>query len=448
MKRALYLLSALLLCCAFAVACGSKNKENPGKDPGQKDPVKPSYEPTAAQLEQLSDFVALAIAGDDYCASLESTDTRFTVSTFSGKSCSIDAKFPTVGESDATSGLKNFVVDGQRFAEFHISGETLSLPSDIHQWYNPPLPKNCSSLNILFTGNAFCDDATILLPGMAAAAETDKLCIARILKDGATIADWKDGFESSNWGSYSLWDVNVGEADWPIVIGANSNLKTALVAKAWDVVTIMEDATVAAGWSFNAAAEANFNALLDKIFSTCTTKRPSVVMMLAPSLPSAHEIVQTSFEGDGAKMFKAIVDYGKDVAAKTPVSEFVSICAAQQNLRTTGLIYTSKNELTRDGARIDCGVGCFTAAGAVFCKLIEPALGLKFAENTYRYELSSDEEGQIATAVSDGNIVYCRYAASNAAQYPLQLTDLSSLTPDINGSEIPSVGQDIYNGTL
>ena len=75
-------------------------------------------------------------------------------------------------------------------------------------------------------------------------------------------------------------------------------------------------------------------------------------------------------------------------------------------------------------------------------------MGVKFDQNSYVFEQDSTEEGQIATAVTPANLPLCRYAASNAAFFPLKITDLSSLSPDVNGSAIPGVGSDTYPETL
>ena len=411
-------------------------------DPGPSEPTGP----TAAQLQTVADFVSLAVAGDDYCASLANAGGKFTVTTFSGKSCSIDAEIPIVAEGASTTGLKDYVLDGNRFAEFHLGGETVSLPSDIHSWYNPPLPRGCEHLNVLFTGNAFCDDATILLPGMVAATGSAAVDLGRALKEGAALADWNTNFSTASWCSYGLWTP--ADTDWPIVISANSSFEDALKARAWDVVTIMEDSTLEAGWTYTSAAGQAIDALLGKIFNCCKPKRPTVLLMLAPALPSTHETVVSRFEGSSDKMFEALTAYGKAVTENTGIFDVVSICAAQQNLRTSTLMYASANGLTRDGVRLDCGVGCFTAAGTVFCKILEPCMGFSFDQNSYVYDQASAEEGQIATAVTPANLPLCRYAASNAASFPLKLTDLSSLSPDVNGSAIPDVGRDNYPDTL
>ena len=437
----------LLAVCMLFPACGGKKDTTPDNpSQGQTTPGGGDEGPTAAQIATVSDFVALAIAGDDYCEGLTNEGGRFTVTTFSGKSCAIDAEIPILQEGEATAGKKNYVIDGARFAEFHLSGETLSLPSDIHQWYNPPLPRNCESFSVLFCGNAFCDDATILLPGMLAATNSATLKAGRALKSGAALADWNTNYSTASWCALSVWDAN--QSDWPIVIGNNSSLESAVKSQPWDVITIMEDSCIPAGWSFDAGEEGVLNSLLDKIFRSCTTKRPTVLLMLAPALPSAHETVAQNFEGDGMKMFEALTAWGKAVTDRTCIYDVVSICAAQQNLRTSSLIYSSANELTRDGVRLDCGVGCFTAAGTVFCKIVETCTGFKFAENTYVYELESSTEGEIATPVTSISLPLCRYAASNAALYPFKLTDLSSLSPDINGSEIPDAGRDPYPDIL
>lgn len=441
MKR--FLLFAITL-LPLLYACGGKEKADPQK-PGGKDPDPGGNTQTGlttAQRETVANFVTLAVAGDDYCESLSNEGGKFAMQTFSGKRCSIDAELPILAEGAAAADLKDYVVDGQRFAVFHLGGETISLPSDIHQWYNPPLPRNCEHLSVLFTGNAFCDDATVQLPGMLDAAETAIVEAGRAIREGACLADWNANFSTAAWCSYGLWTAE--EEDWPIIISPNSSLEDAIKARDWDVITIMEDSVSEAGWNFDQTAETNLNSLLDKIFRTCTTKRPTVMLMLAPALPSSHELVVDHFNGESDKMFEALAAYGKAVTDRTSIFDIVSVCAAEQNLRTSTLNFTSTNSLTRDGVRLDCGVGCFTAAGTVFCKIIEPCTGLKFEENTYVYELSSTEEGQIATAVSPVALPLCRYAAVNAAAYPLKITDLAALSPDINTGGIPDVGGDKY----
>ncbi len=446
MKRKLFIATLLV----FALFSCSKKPNPTGND--QPKPVDPVEEngPTAAQLEELSTFIQEAIATDDYCSLLESTEESFTVKTFKGKEYSMPARFDVVEEDFDASSLKNYVVNGKRFAEFNISGDVFNMPSDVKQWFNPSVPVNAASLKILFIGDEYLEDAVELFKDIIDSTGVTSVVAARAIAEGKPLADFATQFDVSSWCKYGE-HVSGSQEPWPIIIGdGNSSVKEAVSAKPWDVIVITESLFASSGIGYEAVAPC-IDAMLSCIFNECRDKRPAVLFMLPQALPSDNEYVVEKFEGSQMKMFEALIDLGKNIIEKTPIYDIVSVAAAIQNLRTSSIAYSSKNDITRDGARIDCGVGCYTTAGLIYCKLVEKSLAgaTPFMENPALYSFSSSTEGEpVCTAVDETNVIYCRYAASKAATYPLQISDLSSLTPTVDSGEIPGVGEEEYPDIL
>jgi len=451
MKRKLLFISSLILAALIAIGC---SKEGAGTDPTPTpgpDPT-PSYEPTSAQLKALSDFITAAYLIDDYCTKLEGTDKSFKVTLFSGKSHSMDAKFPIVAEGGSTSGLKNYVVDGKRYAEFTINGMEIKLPSDIHQWFNPSVPSGMTTMSVLFIGDEYCEDATAILPTLVDSTNVSTFYTGRAIVPQVSLGNLITDFETANWCKYSdYYSKNkYSDPDWSIVMENNSSIKEAVQKVDWNVIVIGTSILSSEGWTYSENVKTQINTLLGNIFTLSDSFRPSVVLMLPCALPAAHQLVIDNFGGSQIAMFNAITGYGSSIAENTPVFDFVSVAAAMQNLRTSSLIYTTKNDLTRDGARIDCGVGCYAASGLLYTKFVEGCMNdvTPLFENKARWPYPSSEEGQISTEVTDGNVIYCRYAASKAATAPFVISDLSSLTPSIGGGEVPGVNDNEYPTVL
>jgi|GEM_PF-759822 hypothetical protein len=388
--------------------------------------------PTKEQLAVLSDFITIAIATDDYCASMESSDSSFTLTTFKEKSVTVPFHLDILPEGSDTKGLENYVIDASRYVQFKLGGETQTLPSDIHQWYNPPLVKGNGEIRILSIGGEFTEDATAMLPEMSAATKENSISVARLLKDGASI---ENVFKNSEF-SYS--EALNGASEWSEA--ETMTITQGLAKQSWDVVTIMENPMSEAGWAFSESTKDGIEQVLDLIFTNCKTHRPAVLLMLGPTLPADSQVVTDNFGANQKTMYDALVSYGQGVIAETGIYDVVSVCTTIQNLRESEVAAASTNGLTCDGIRLDKAAGCFTAAGTVFYKMIEGATGHKYFENSFVPNKSSSEEGKIGVGVSNAFLPICRNAAKYAVESPFEIVDLSLLRTKMPSEELPDVG--------
>lgn len=420
--------AAVILALSAVISCddGWKMPDEP-VDPSEK-----KTGPTDEQLAAISDFVTIAIATDDYLASIESGDESFTITTFSGKSVSVPIHIDVVPEGGSVSGLQNYVIDGARYAEFCLGGETQTLPSDIHQWYNPPLVMGNGTLNALFIGGGSTWDSTMLLPGLIKGSGSTGIRASRLIKDGMTLDDFDISTE------YSLDNSSVDSDKW--AEAGNVTAGEVLAAEPWDVVAIMEDPLKAATGQFDRVAAERIDDIVGDICRTCSKKRPTILMMLPPSFPSQHSSVVENFGGDRNAMDDAITAYGRKVTTETLIFDVIPVGMAIRDARGSELF--AGNELTCDGTGLDRGAGAYIAACTIFCKIIESCTELKLTGNSLTAISGSNEPGQVATSVNTTNLALCRNAAKYAVLSPYEFFNLDSLHSSASGEGLPEVGFD------
>lgn len=418
--------AAVIAACITLAGCNDGWVRPQGTD--GKSEEKPG--PTKEQLEQVSDFITIAIATDDYLSSIVSKADSLILTTISGETLTVPIHIDVIPEGGSTTGLDNYIIDGTRYAEFCLGGVSQSIPSDIHQWYNPPLVKGNGNLNVLFIGGGFTADATDFLPKFIKGSGSTTISLERLTRDEASlddiILDDEFAFNTALSGADSWSDEGA------------ASIRSILRQRDWDVVTIMEDPVKAATGSFDKRTAEKIDSLSGEIFKACTKGRPTLLMMLPPSLPADNQVVVDSFGGDRMAMFEAISDYGRNVTSQTLIFDVVSISAAIQDL--CGADVFVENPMTCDGTRLDRGAGIFTAAGAVFCKIVETCTDLLFIKNTTVSVSGSSEEGRIATSVNNTNLGLCRNAAKYAVLSPFEYFDLNSLHTTAPTEGLPDVG--------
>lgn len=315
------------------------------------------------------------------------------------------------------------VMDCGKYVYYYSGASAVPVASELHEPFNPPLPKDRGLLKVLFVGNSFNVDATAHLPGILAADGTQRIFMGRVYHGGCTLPQYDDNYEADRFCSYRVW--RPGQMDWDGDEEYDTNLKTAVEAEDWDVITIMEYTGNACCWSWTEAEKSHINSLIGRFFEAHPKKRPCVLFMLTQTFAAQSDLVTTYFASDQMKMYETIASFARQVLDETCIDEVIATGTCIQNLRTSSLNADPVQDLSRDGFHLDYGVSRYAAACTVFYTLFEPCLGLDLSGNTYRYAVKLEHSTAHSIPVTDENVAICRYAARAAADHPLTLTDMN-----------------------
>ena len=297
------------------------------------------------------------------------------------------------------------------------------MASEIRERFNPPLPKDRGLLKVLFVGNSFNVDATAHLPGILTADGTQRVLMGRVYHGGCTLPQYDDNYEADRFCSYRTW--RPGEKDWDGDEEYDTNLKYAVEAEDWDVVTFMEYTGNSCCWSWTEEEKGHINSLIDRVFAAHPEKRPTVLFMLTQTFAAQSDLVATYFDSDQMKMYETITDFAQQVLDGTCIDDVIATGTCIQNLRTSSLNDDPVQDLSRDGFHLDYGVSRYAAACTIFYTLFEPCLRLDLSGNTYRYDVKLEHSTAHSIPVTDENVEICRHAAHAAADHPLTFTDMS-----------------------
>lgn len=238
-----------------------------------------------------------------------------------------------------------------------------------------------------------------------------------------TLPQYDDNYEADRFCSYRTW--RPGEKDWDGDEEYDTNLKYAVEAEDWDVVTFMEYTGNSCCWSWTEEEKGHVNSLIDRVFAAHPEKRPTVLFMLTQTFAAQSDLVATYFDSDQMKMYETITDFAQQVLDDTCIDDVIATGTCIQNLRTSSLNDDPVQDLSRDGFHLDYGVSRYAAACTIFYTLFEPCLGLDLSGNTYRYDVKLEYSTAHSIPVTDENVEICRHAAHAAADHPLTLTDMS-----------------------
>ena len=419
-----------------------------------------------ADYSQMYGFVRSAAASGDYCTGISSSSTGLTVTLASGASFTTASSCPLVtmnrsgslssGGTDlgitldvrstwydspsvSISSERRLSIEGKatglisgglcaidcgKFVWFWFNGESVALPSEIHEMFNPPLPRNKGILKVLFVGNSFNVDATAHLPGILAANGTRRVLMGRTYHGGYTLPQYDDAYSSDKQCSYRV--CRPGETDWDGDEEYDTNLQYAVEAEDWDVITFMEYTGNSACWSWTEAEKGHINSLIRRVFDAHPGHRPTVMFMLTQTFAAQSDLVKNSFGGDQMRMYATITDFARNVLDDTCIDDVIATGTAVQNLRTSSLNTDKVQDLSRDGFHLDYGVSRYAAACTVFYNIFEPCLGLSLDGNAYRYAERIDHPTAHSIPVTDVNVGLCRWAARLATDNPLEATDMSA----------------------
>lgn len=316
------------------------------------------------------------------------------------------------------------VVDCGKYVYCYTGTTPVAVASEIHEPFNPPLPRDPGLLKVLFVGNSFNVDATAHLPGMLKANGTCRVFMGRVYHGGCTLPQYDDNYAADRFCSYRVW--RPGDEDWNGDEEYDTNLKAAVEAEDWDVVTFMEYTGNSCCWSWTEEEKEHINSLIQRVFAAHPQKRPTILFMLTQTFAAGSDLVATYFHSDQMEMYRTITGFAQQVVDDTCIDDIISTGTCIQNLRTSSLNDDPEQDLSRDGYHLDYGVSRYAAACTVFYTIFEPSLGLDLSDNSYRYDVKLDHTTAHSIPVTDDNVEICRYAARAAADHPLTLTDMSS----------------------
>ncbi len=317
------------------------------------------------------------------------------------------------------------VIDCGKYVYFYYDGSVVAVPSEIRERFNPPLSRDKGLLKVLFIGNSFNVDATQHLPGMIQANGTSRVFMGRCYHGGCTLPDYDKNWEAANHCSYRV--CRPGESIWDGDEEYDTNIRYAIEAEDWDIVTFMEYTGDKCCWTWDETANGHITSLINKVFDAHPQKRPTVMFMLTQTFAAQSDLVKNSFGGNQMKMYEAIASFAQNVLNHTCMDDVIATGTAIQNLRTSSLNEDKVQDLSRDGYHLDYGVGRYTAACCVWYNIFEPALGLRLENNSFRYSEDIEHSTLHSMPVTDDNVDLCRRAARAATENPLQLTDMSRL---------------------
>ncbi len=477
MKKHFIHLAILFFTALSLAACSEKGPETPADDqPVQGTPV--------TNVSEVIDFCKERAAANDYCVKL-SGENSLTISTKYANSIKVEGtcrifevnasenlvynkqdkgikidvreswytapessvgdngNITVMGTDTGVSATGLHAINCGKFIWFYSENETVAVPSEIAEPFNPPLPRNKETLKVLFVGNSFNQDATEHLPGMLAANGTKKVYMGRTYVGGETVVGYLNNFDSNTHCSYLT--CAPGESSWKGNDATKDHgLRMALLKEDWDIVTFMEysgNYDMLDGW--NAVARSNgvrisdnVKEFINKIFEAKQNKRPTVMFLLPQGNTSKQKIVHTMYGGNPIGHYNVIVNYGKELLNGTCIDDIIPTCTTTQNIRTTYLNeplpdsypagetkYSMKHECSRDGFHLDYGTTRYAAACTMWYKIFEPVLGLDLSTNTYRYNVSNNT----TTPVTDENVELLRKAAKLAVEQPFKYTDMSKM---------------------
>ncbi len=461
-KNKVWFMAAALM--VLFCAC-SKSDDEPTVPP-VTDPVE---QPDKVDYKTFKSFLAARIQSCDYCAALSGDGGLITLRCVSKKNISIDkddtplvtidadgnwmvdgkrtsisAGQPSVGAVTPTVtvsaggnlvvngddlGVKagatlRCVIDARKRIYFAFNNETAALGSEIYCTYNPVLPTDVETLNILFIGNSFTMDATDHLPGLITAAGLKNINMARLYHGGYTLPEYVANVSKDK--ICARRNSTTGSTWWDGDNTLNSSLQSALDEKAWNIVVIQEHTGRSEGWVWPGTLKPAVSSLAKMIHKAQPYNRPTIVYLMSQTYSNGSTVLTNSFGNSRSKMYETTTGVVKKLLDETFIDIVIPSGTVLENLRTTSLNVDNGLQLTRDSYHMDLGISCYAAACAVFETIITPCTGARIEDNPYRYNKSSSAKGQVCTAVTDANAPIARRAAHEAVAHPFEVTDLSA----------------------
>ena len=261
---------------------------------------------------RLVHYAAGTAAAEEFDIELNVRDTWYEAPTLA---VSADGFLIVAGRETDIVSTGRCVMDCGKYVYYYAGSSVVPVASEIRERFNPPLPKDRGLLKVLFVGNSFNVDATAHLPGILTADGTQRVLMGRVYHGGCTLPQYDDNYEADRFCSYRTW--RPGEKDWDGDEEYDTNLKYAVEAEDWDVVTFMEYTGNSCCWSWTEEEKGHVNSLIDRVFAAHPEKRPTVLFMLTQTFAAQSDLVATYFDSDQMKMYKTITDFAQQVLDDT-----------------------------------------------------------------------------------------------------------------------------------
>lgn len=281
------------------------------------------------------------------------------------------------------------------------------------------------TLNILFIGNSFTEDAVQHLPGIVAAAGLGKVRMVHMNFGGRTIAEHASGYFTAD--DYKCYRSDPGTSAWTRDNGKYT-VQDIVEENEWNVVSIQEHTGRPVAWNWTADNQHQIEQWLANMNGD-QSGMPQFVYIMSQAYgdPDIVTYGQSGWLTDNfasqAAMFEAIASRGRKVQRDTAVDTVIPTGTTLQNLRSSSL--NTPYDLTRDGYHMDLGLARYAAACTVFESVVAPAFaGASLDGNSFRFSTSSTQDTKYSTPVTDANAPVAVKAARNAVARPFEASPM------------------------
>ena len=276
-----------------------------------------------------------------------------------------------------------------------------------------------SNLKVLDIGNSYTNDATNLLPEIAAASCSDisDLCLYKATRSSGSFKNWYDIYhDQDNGTTYTISKV-LGGIDANITTGNGeagdgSLFREALENEKWDIIIIHQMSTYAPYYAeWNTTGKGGY---LKELLAILKDKQPQAMIgfLLVHSYWDGHS---GNKEKSSYLRWQLIANSVKRLCAEYGISFVIPYGTAVENLRSSSL--NNEFDLTRDGTHCGFGLCRYTAACCYYESLIAPRSGISVLGNTARYDASKAEETTYpSVSVTDENALIAQKAAILATE--------------------------------
>lgn len=413
MKRWIYMakLAAVMILTAVITCCdnGSDDNAESGK---------------VGVNKVILDRTVITLAKDGKCT-LEAT---VTPSTASDKSVLWSSDAPAIVTVGAATGEMEALAPGEAFvtATSVDGGRSASCKVIVTR-----------TLNILFIGNSFTEDAVQHLPGIVAAAGLKNIKMVHMNYGGRTMKEHSDGYSTLD--DYRCFRCASGSGSWIRDYGRYT-VQDIVKEDEWSVITIQEHTGRTAAWEWTA----EHKAVIQNYISNMKVNQSGLpefayIMSQAygnPKVISSYgqiKVLTDNFSSQD-EMYRTIVSRARKVLDETSVDRIIATGTTLQNLRSSSL--NTPYDLTRDGYHMDLGLARYAAACTVFESVIPNRIDdVTLNGNNYRFSTSSTVDTEYSTPVTNSNAPVAISAARYAVAEPFEETLMSDLTQ--NNKRLP-----------
>lgn len=231
--------------------------------------------------------------------------------------------------------------------------EGASIPS-----YNGyALPKNPSSLKVLFIGNSFVDQPMQALTAYLSALNINNAVVGKVIYAGCSLQKYWEDYENGN--AVYGFSVSTNGSDF-VTISSNALLKTAFEYTDWDVVTFQQN-------SANSGIYSTISPYLGKLVQALRYHCPNAGVKVGwqQTWAYANGYSELSAYGNSqAKMFDGIVDVSKRVVVDFGIDLVIPNGIVMQHLRSIPSSFWGGNLVGIKGEGGDhCGPSSSSATG-------------------------------------------------------------------------------------